>query len=51
VKIADAATDPCGYSGIIVSVKTDSGLSAEIQINSPKMIYAKEPPEKSAAIL
>lgn len=51
VKIADPASDPCGYSGIIVNVRTQSGLIAEIQINSPEMIYAKEPLAKSASIL
>jgi hypothetical protein len=40
-----------GYSGVNSSVKTDSGLIAEIQVNSPEMIYAKEPEELARNIL
>ena len=51
VKIIDSATDPLGYSGINVSVSTKAGIPAEIQINSPEMIFAKEKPEIARAIL
>jgi hypothetical protein len=37
-----AAADPCGYSGDTVFVVTASGGPAEIQINVPEVIYAKE---------
>jgi hypothetical protein len=51
VKILDAAKDPLGYSGINVTVPTQAGIHAEIQINSPEMIYAKERPEIARTIL
>ena len=35
-----------GYSGNIVNLQTSNGLVAEIQVNTAKMIYAKELPEK-----
>lgn len=31
-----------GYSGNIINIKTSNGLIAEIQVNTAKMIYAKE---------
>lgn len=34
-----------GYSGVIVNVEFDNGMYAEIQINTPKIIYAKESPK------
>ena len=37
-------TDPLGYSGNIVNVKLANGQIGEIQVNTPKMIYAKEKP-------
>jgi hypothetical protein len=42
VKVIDSATHPLGYSGINTIVTTQSGLRAEIQVNTPEMIYAKE---------
>jgi uncharacterized Zn-binding protein involved in type VI secretion len=51
VKIVDASKDPCGYSGINVSVPTKSGMPGEMQINSPEMIYAKEKPADARRIL
>jgi hypothetical protein len=42
VKRIDPETDPFGYSGVNSNLKTRSGLIAEIQVNSPEMIYAKE---------
>jgi len=43
VKVIDGAKDPLGYSGVNSTVKTQTGLTAEIQVNTPAMIYAKEP--------
>ena len=40
-----------GYTGTIVNLNTSSGLVGEIQVNTPKMIYAKEPPEIAQALL
>lgn len=43
--------DFMGYSGNIVNVKTSQGLLGEIQVNTAKMIYAKEKPEDAIRIL
>lgn len=51
IKIVDATKDPCGYSGINVSVPTKNGMPGEIQINSPEMIYAKEKPDDAKRVL
>lgn len=40
-----------GYTGTIINVKMDNELIAEIQVNTPKMIYAKEKPEDAKRIL
>lgn len=40
-----------GYIGNIVNIKTTNGLTAEVQINTAKMIYAKELPENAKKIL
>lgn len=40
-----------GYVGNIVNIKTNNGLVAEIQVNTAKMVYAKELPENAKAIL
>lgn len=40
-----------GYSGNIVNFNTSYGLVSEIQVNTAKMIYAKEPPEIAKKIL
>ena len=42
VKILSSTTNELGYSGINTTVKTKSGLTAEIQVNTPEMIYGKE---------
>lgn len=34
-----------GYTGTIVNLKMPNGLLAEVEVNTPKMIYAKEPRE------
>jgi hypothetical protein len=51
VKSIDPASDPMGYSGTNAVVKTKAGIPAEIQVNTPEMIYAKEKPEIARAIL
>ena len=43
--------DCLGYSGNIINIKTTNGLTAEIQVNTAKMIYAKELPENAKKIL
>lgn len=40
-----------GYVGNIVNLITENGLIAEIQINTPYMIYAKETPKVAKQIL
>lgn len=40
-----------GYSGNIVNIQTSNGLIAEIQVNTERMIYAKEKPENAKRIL
>ena len=40
-----------GYSGNIVYIRTTNGLTAEIQVNTERMIYAKERPEDAKRIL
>jgi uncharacterized Zn-binding protein involved in type VI secretion len=51
INIIDAESNPLGYSGINVSILTQAGVRAEIQINSPEMIFAKEKPEIAKEIL
>jgi len=43
VKKIDESSDPLGYSGVNSSLKTKVGVNGEIQVNTPEMIYAKEP--------
>ncbi|MFL9872634.1 PAAR domain-containing protein [Paraburkholderia megapolitana] len=50
-KVISAETDPMGYSGVNSTLKTSNGLTGEIQVNSPEMIYAKGPPEVAKSIL
>ena len=40
-----------GYVGNIINVRTQQGIIGEIQVNTPAMIYAKEPPEIAKAII
>lgn len=40
-----------GYSGNIVNIRTTNGLTAEIQVNTERMIFAKERPEYAKRIL
>ncbi|WP_226648011.1 hypothetical protein [Microbulbifer variabilis] len=51
LKITDGTLDPLGYSGVNSKIKTKVGLIAEIQVNSPEMIYAKESPEIAKDLL
>lgn len=44
-------TDPLGYSGNIVNVRLSNGQIGEIQVNTPKMIYAKEKPDDAIRTL
>lgn len=40
-----------GYSGNIINISTSNGVVGEIQVNTAKMIYAKEQPEIARTIL
>lgn len=40
-----------GYSGNIVNIRTTNGLTAEIHVNTERMIFAKERPEDAKRIL
>jgi len=51
IKTHDAASNPLGYSGSNAVIMTQAGIPAEIQINTPEMIYAKESPEIAKVIL
>ena len=46
-KFVDPKTDPLGYSGYNTKYRASNGHIAEIQINTPEMIYAKEPAESA----
>lgn len=41
----------CGYSGNIINLKMPNGIQAEVQVNTPKMIYAKETEVNARKIL
>lgn len=41
----------CGYSGNIINLEMPNGIQAEIQVNTPKMIYAKETEANARKIL
>lgn len=51
VREISSLADPLGYSGVNTAIKTKSGLTAEIQVNSPEMIYAKETESVARTIL
>ena len=40
-----------GYTGTIVNIRCSNGIVGEVQINTPRMIYAKEKPEDAMRIL
>jgi hypothetical protein len=42
IKIVDPERDPCGYSSTTVFVRASTGRIAEIQVNIPEIIYAKQ---------
>ena len=42
VKDVSGSQDPCGYSSTTVFVRTKAGRPAEIQVNIPQIIYAKQ---------
>ena len=47
-KHVKASDNPLGYTGKLAKIKTHTGMIAEVQVNTPDMIFAKEP--KSSAI-
>jgi hypothetical protein len=51
IKFVNPNDDKCGYSGVSVFVKTTNQRPAEIQINQPRMIYAKQKPKSVKKIL
>jgi predicted nucleotidyltransferase len=50
-KFTDPNIDPLGYSGWNTKIKAPNGLITETQINSPRMIYAKESEEMARGLL
>ncbi len=50
VKVINGATDPLGYSGVNSTIKTQAGIFGEVQVNTPAMIYAKEPESIAKAL-
>ncbi|CAN2534896.1 hypothetical+protein [Methylocapsa aurea] len=50
-QIIAAESNALGYSGANTVLKTESGIMAEIQVNTPEMIFAKETPEIARRIL
>ena len=46
-----AETDPLGYSGFLLNIKSKDGIFGEIQVNTLQMIYAKEKKSDAIAIL
>lgn len=42
IKDVNPNQDPCGYSSMTVFVRTSNDRPAEIQVNTPEMIYAKQ---------
>ncbi len=51
VKEFTPESNALGYSGFNTVVKTKAGIKAEIQVNTPAMIYAKEPEDIARKIL
>jgi hypothetical protein len=51
IKIQDATTNDRGWTGVNVTVPTNAGIPAEIQINSPEMIYAGFQPDQAKKII
>lgn len=42
---------PLGYTGNIINVETKNGVVAEIQVNTARMIYAKEKPADARRVI
>lgn len=40
-----------GYSGHIINLRMPNGITAEVQVNTSRMIYAKEAPENAIRII
>ena len=51
VKVIDGAKNPLGYSGVNSTIKTQAGIFGEVQVNTPAMIYAKEPESMARTLL
>lgn len=51
VKTRNHASDELGYSGNLIIGRTKNGTTFETQVNTSKMIYAKEKPEDAIRIL
>ncbi|ROM68861.1 hypothetical protein BK653_12860 [Pseudomonas brassicacearum] len=51
VKVIDGAANEMGYSGVNSTMQTRAGIPGEIQVNSPEMIYAKEPEPLARVLL
>jgi len=51
VKAISPTIDDLGYSGVNSTIQTRAGIPAEIQVNSPEMIFAKEPEPLARALL
>lgn len=49
--IRNPATDALGYRGIAVIYRLSNGLSGEVQINTPEIIYAKETESRARKML
>lgn len=44
-------TDPMGYSGVISNVRAKNGVIGEVQLNTDKMIYAKNSPSSAQKLI
>ena len=42
---------PLGYTGNIINIRTKNGMIAEIQVNTARMIYAKEKPADARRVI
>lgn len=51
VKRISSSSNEYGYSGVNTTMRTQTGLTGEIQVNSPEMIFAKEPEPLARGII
>ncbi len=51
IKEFTSESNPLGYTGFNAVIETKAGIKAEIQVNTPEMIYAKEPESLARNIL